>query len=67
MGHRGAGTVFDQLILKRGLGCSLFNHTRDMEGEPQLLANDQSFVKLQIELGSVIIFPMELTSLKSDC
>lgn len=38
--HRsqGAGAAFDQLILKQGLECSLFTHTRDRETETQLTA-----------------------------
>lgn len=37
-GSRGAGAAFDQLILKRGLGCSLFTLTGDMDTETQLSA-----------------------------
>lgn len=39
----GAGVAFDQLILKKGLGCSLFAHTRDIETETQL--SDKPYVK----------------------
>jgi len=49
-GSQGAGAAFDQLILKRGLGCSLFTRIRDTETEAHLSAYVKSFVQL-LEFG----------------
>lgn len=66
------GVAFDQLVLKRGLGCSLFAHTGDTEAAAPLSArvHVKSFVQLQFESGSGIILSprnVGLTLLKCAC